>query len=50
MDGENYNIGFLDVTDRAYRELVEAAKETHNRLLGVHSGTLKQFAQKPEVR
>ena len=26
MDGENYNIGFVDVTDRPYAELVEAAK------------------------
>ncbi len=31
MDGENYNIGFLDVTDRAYPELVSAAKETFKR-------------------
>jgi hypothetical protein len=50
MDGENYNIGFLDVTDRPYRELVEAAKQTHQRLFGVHSGTLKPFAQKPIVQ
>jgi len=27
MDGENYNIGFLDVTDRAYPELVSAPKK-----------------------
>jgi hypothetical protein len=38
FDGENYNIGFLDVTDRPYTELVEAAKLTHARLLEVHSG------------
>jgi hypothetical protein len=37
-DGENYNIGFVDVTDRPYAELVEAAKATHARLLDVHSG------------
>ena len=37
-DGENYNIGFLDVTDRPYPELIEAAKETFKRLLDVHSG------------
>lgn len=37
-DGENYNIGFVDVTDRPYKELVEAAKETHRRLYDVHSG------------
>jgi hypothetical protein len=37
-DGENYNIGFVDVTDRPYRELVNSARETFNRLLNVHSG------------
>jgi hypothetical protein len=39
MDGENYNIGFLDVTDRPYPELVEAARITHARVQAVHSGT-----------
>lgn len=38
MDGENYNIGIVDVTDRPYVELVEAMKATHKRLLHVHSG------------
>jgi hypothetical protein len=37
-DGENYNIGFVDVTDRPYPEMISAAKETFNRLLDVHSG------------
>jgi hypothetical protein len=37
-DGENYNIGFVDVTDRPYNELVNASKETFGRLLNVHSG------------
>ena len=37
-DGENYNIGFIDVTDRPYDELVAAAKLTHDRLLEVHRG------------
>jgi len=37
-DGENYNIGFVDVTDRPYNELVNAAKETFRRLFDVHSG------------
>ena len=39
-DGENYNIGLVDVTDRPYRELVDAARETHKRLFGIHSGTI----------
>ena len=47
MDGENYNIGFVDGTDRAYPELVSAAKETLKRLQRVHSGTLPPFNQRP---
>jgi hypothetical protein len=47
MDGENYNIGFVDVTDRPYAELVEAAKKTHRRLKDVHSGKVEPFAQHP---
>ena len=38
-DGENYNIGFVDVTDRPYPELVSATKEIFKRLYGIHSGT-----------
>ena len=39
-DGENYNIGWVDVTDRPYDELVAAAKVTHARLLDIHSGKI----------
>lgn len=39
-DGENYNIGLVDVTDQPYRELVDAARETHKRLCGIHSGEI----------
>lgn len=49
MDGENYNIGFVDVTDRAYLELVAAAKETFKRLLDVHSGKIPPFSQRPKA-
>ena len=47
MDGENYNIGFVDVTDRAYPELVEAAMATHKRLLAIHSGQTLPLSRKP---
>jgi hypothetical protein len=47
MDGENYNIGFVDVTDRPYSELVEAAKVAHQRLQDVHSGKLLPYARHP---
>jgi len=46
-DGENYNIGFVDVTDQPYAELVTAARLTHGRLLEVHSGKAPPFNQKP---
>ena len=49
MDGENYNIGFVDVTDRPYGELVEAAKATHQRLLDVHSGKMPPFSERPKA-
>ena len=29
FDGENYNIGFLDVTDTPYPEMVDAARKVH---------------------
>jgi hypothetical protein len=50
MDGENYNFGWVDVTDRPYRELVEAAKETHKRLYAVHAGQEKPFDQRPKAQ
>lgn len=49
MDGENYNIGFVDVTNRAYRELVEAAKLTHKRLADVHGGKISPFGERPRA-
>jgi hypothetical protein len=49
MDGENYNIGFVDVTDRPYRELVDGAKATHARLLDVHSGKAAPFNERPKA-
>lgn len=38
FDGENYNIGLVDVTDRPYPEMIKATKETFKRLQDVHSG------------
>jgi hypothetical protein len=38
MDGENYNTGMIDITDRPYEDMVEAMKETNKRLLMIHSG------------
>jgi hypothetical protein len=49
MDGENYNIGFVDVTDRPYPELVEAAQTAHRRLRDVHMGKTAPFADRPKA-
>ncbi|HEU4781225.1 MAG TPA: hypothetical protein VFS58_15190, partial [Steroidobacteraceae bacterium] len=48
-DGENYNIGWIDVTDRPYPELVAAAKATHAKIDDIHSGKLAPTTRKPKA-
>ncbi len=45
-DGENYNIGFVDVTDQPYPELIKASSQTFKRLLDVHSGKIPPVDRK----
>lgn len=40
------NIGFIDVTDQPYPELVAAARLTHSRLLEIHRGTMPPTGRK----
>jgi len=47
-DGENYNCGFVDVTDRPYKYQVEAVMETAKRLYSIHSGETPPFDRTPE--
>jgi hypothetical protein len=47
FDGENYNIGLVDVTDRPYADLVEALQETHARVRRLHSGEVEPFRERP---
>ncbi len=47
-DGENYNCGLVDVTDRPYRYQVEAMMETAKRLYDIHSGTASPVTQQPQ--
>lgn len=47
MDGENYNIGLVDVMDRPYPGMVEAMKTTHRRLQAIHSGKTPPYDVKP---
>ncbi len=49
-DGENYNIGFVDVTDRPYGDMVNASKETFKRLFDVHSGKVPPVTRKAIVQ
>jgi hypothetical protein len=44
FNGEGYNTGLVDVTDRPYGELVEAAKKSHARIYDVMMGKEKAFA------
>ena len=48
-DGENYNIGFVDVTDRPYSEMIAAARLTHDRLLEIHRGKIPPSERIPKA-
>jgi hypothetical protein len=47
-DGENYNFGIVDVTDRSYKYMIEAMMETNKRLYSIHSGEIQPFSQSPK--
>ena len=47
FDGENYNIGFLDVCNRPYDALTQAARLSHARLYPVASGEVPPYDQEP---
>jgi hypothetical protein len=49
FDGENYNIGLVDVTDRPYEELVNEMKTTHSRLRKIHAGQLAPASRRAET-
>ena len=48
FDGENYNIGFLDICHRPYDELSRGAIASHERLYDVAAGRVAPFADAPE--
>ena len=48
FDGENYNIGFVDICNRPYPELTKAATETNARIYEVATGAEPPFDQKIE--
>lgn len=47
-DGENYNCGLIDVTDRPYKYQVEAMQETAKVLFDVHAGNKAPYGKKPK--
>ena len=47
MDGENYNCGCIDVTDRPYKEQTKAMMDSAKRLYAVHSGKELPYSEKP---
>ncbi len=47
FDGENYNCGLVDVTDRPYKYLVEAMMETSKVLYKIHAGEMEAVKQEP---
>ena len=49
-DGESGLIGFVDVTDRPYSDLVEASKATFSRLLEVHAGKEPPFSRQAKIQ
>lgn len=48
FDGENYNIGFLDVCNRPYEPLCQAARTSHERLYPVALGEIPPYDEPPE--
>lgn len=48
FDGENWNIGFLDVCNRPYEPLAAAARVAHERMYPVAAGQLAAYDHPPE--
>jgi hypothetical protein len=48
FDGENYNIGFLDVCNQPHEELCTAARASHERMYPVAAGSESPYAEAPE--
>ena len=50
FDGENYNIGFVDVTDRPYADLIDAMVQTHRRVRRLHAGEMTPTGERAVTR
>lgn len=47
-DGENYNIGFLDICNRPYLPLSQAARNSHEAFYAIASGQRDPYTQAPK--
>jgi len=48
-DGENCNVGLIDVCGKPHTDLIEKAKETHSRIIDIRTGRLKPTDRRPEI-
>ncbi|HWR53560.1 MAG TPA: hypothetical protein VN428_20800 [Bryobacteraceae bacterium] len=48
FDGENYNIGFLDICNRPYPEISAAAASAHELMYEIAAGKVEPYADAPE--
>jgi hypothetical protein len=48
FDGENWNIGFVDICHRPYEDLVAAARASHDRMYAVARGDVPAFNDPPK--
>jgi len=48
FDGENYNIGFLDVCNQPHTAICDAAIKSHETIYEVASGKIEPFSDAPE--
>ena len=48
FDGENYNIGFLDICNRPHQAICNAAIESHEKIYRIASGEIEPFNDAPE--
>jgi hypothetical protein len=48
FDGENYNIGFLDVCNKPYDPLCDAAIQSHENIYRLASGQITPYSDAPE--
>ncbi|WP_373232337.1 hypothetical protein [Cohnella sp.] len=48
FDGENYQIGVVDVCQQPYRPFIEAMKQTHERMYGIRVGEVQPYEDCPD--